>query len=937
LGNEDKAVDTVHKVLMLDNKNLTAWHGLCKFCLKDPNRFHSLTLQCFIHLIPHYASEGTPKKRLECMTDFLHVLVRYRLELPPGLPPLRELCNLVLASDNADAFALEASIRLLVESAIFSPSLEDEQTFDGFVVSFAGVNVKRTDLILLKTYTERLSGCLDRGSDTAYFTLVLAESFLETCRALDEGNFDSLRQPFSRLQGLSVRGLKVGERWQRQGFLDVHISALGAIIAYALNDFIRCDFILRDLMDFCRSSYAQVAKDLAHLTSLPSAPPSTMTDFLTPRLLYTPVRIFGNSLSQDQTPLHRVFGWAGCLLLSNVAKSNFRHLLVPAIRFYSAECLGAKEKLTWPLPQAVLFTECCLLVDDIASLQNYVDCSSSADLSANYSIEVTLRAKLVKFWLSLRCCYSDQLAILQGNLADFIEESGFSAHNHSLAGWLLMKLPSAPVDTILDHFNRGIKRDKNYYLNYLNIGHAFRLKKKDYTLAWEILGQSYMARGSFGIALQSLEKSIQLDPNRLMAQILYAQACTALSDYSTALTVYSRITELIKRQKLHSLSLLAKKGLIELNVKLATQDLINGMRTTALDYIETALSHGSSIFQSIPSSIPQWLWYYIGYALSLLLAFHDTNLKVRVPKAFVCLMKCSQITGEDETMCLLRVSTCIDISSIMMSLFLKSSTGVAMGRETLLAWICLGLLELSRATYAQTGDERELARPLFGGLRSFAKDGRRFLLQSEACFLRALQVCKQLQPGDDQLAAFAWFGLGSVLALGGDFVARQSAYCFARAFLLCSQFLHAGVSLASKLLEMDRKEDARRVLDMCQRKDSQHHGYWLVMAQLASVNPQRTAAVARLGDSDEIQYLLQSTSCGFNLDALWHILPRIFQTFKRSFTNGTNDYDEQSIRWSQMIAAEYLNRCLGKSPESKLRTFSYFAKTVDPIFDLIMC
>ncbi|CDS42708.1 tetratricopeptide repeat protein 37 [Echinococcus multilocularis] len=1000
LGKEDKAVDTVYKVLSLDNKNPTAWHGLSKFCMKNPNRFYSLAVQCFMHLIPHYTSEGIAKKRLECLTNFIQILVQYRLELPPGLPQLRESCSLVLASDNADSFALEAIIRLLVESAIFLPFSEDEKIFGCFTVSFTGLNEKQTDLILLKTYTERLSSCVDSGSDTAYFTLALAESFLETCQALNEGYFDDLRQPFVRLQELSLRGLKVGERWHRQGFLDVHISALSAIITYALNDFIRCDFILRDLMDFCRSSYAQVAKDITQFTTFPNAPPSTLTDFLTPRLLYTPVRLFGDSLPQGQTPLHRVFGWAGCLLLSNAAKSNFRHLLVPSINLYSTECLGAKEKLTWPLPQAVLFTECCLLIDDTTNLQHYVSFSSSSSgLLESYSVEVSIRAKLVKFWLSLRCRDLDQLAVLQEilSLRDAID-IGFPAHNHNLAGWLLLKLPSAPVDAILDHFNRGIKSDKNYFVNYLNIGHAFRSKKQDYVralqafrrswqlvpgnpqiahplastfcklgkiedayevykktdhklftpamclnyglvalhlkkltecvpalqravrsqpmnpLVWEILGESYMARGSFGIALQSLGKAIQLDSNRLMSHILYAQACTALSDYSTALTAYSRVVELLKHQKLHSLSLLANKGLIELNVKLAAQDLNSGMRTTAIHYIETALSYGSSILLCMPTSIPQWLWYHIGYALSLLLAFHDSNLKVRVPKVFVSLLSHPPKSGEDKTICLLGITSCIDISSIMLSLFLKSSTDAAVGRETLLAWICLGLLELSRANYTQTGDEGEVARPLFGKFMCFTKASQRYLLQSEACFLRALQVCKQLQPGNDQLAALAWFGMGSVLALGGDLVARQSAYCFAMAFSLCSQFLHAGVSLASKLLEINRKQDARRVLDVCQRKDFQHHGYWLVMAQLASVNPQQTASVTKFGEPGVTQYLLQSVSFGFNLDAMWHILPRVFQSFKRSSTTETSGYDEESIKWSRLTAAEYLNRCLAFYP-----------------------
>ncbi|EUB59387.1 Tetratricopeptide repeat protein 37 [Echinococcus granulosus] len=744
LGKEDKAVDTVYKVLSLDNKNPTAWH------------------------------------------------------LPPGLPQLRESCSLVLASDNADSFALEAIL----------PFSEDEKIFGCFTVSFTGLNEKQTDLILLKTYTERLSSCVDSGSDTAYFTLALAESFLETCQALNEGYFDDLRQPFVRLQELSVRGLKVGERWHRQGFLDVHISALSAIIAYALNDFIRCDFILRDLMDFCRSSYAQVAKDITQFTTFPNAPPSTLTDFLTPRLLYTPVRLFGDSLPQDQTPLHRVFGWAGCLLLSNAAKSNFRHLLVPSISLYSTECLGAKEKLTWPLPQAVLFTECCLLIDDTTNLQHFVNFSSSpSGLLESYSVEEDAYEVYKKTDHKL---FTPAMCL-----------------NYGLVALHLKKLTEC-----VPALQRAVRSQP------MN------------PLVWEILGESYMARGSFGIALQSLEKAIQLDSNRLMSHILYAQACTALSDYSTALTAYSRVVELLKHQKLHSLSLLANKGLIELNVKLAAQDLNSGMRTTAIHYIETALSYGSR----------------------------------------------------------------------MLSLFLKSSTDAAVGRETLLAWICLGLLELSRANYTQTGDEGEVARPLFGKFMCFTKASQRYLLQSEACFLRALQVCKQLQPGNDQLAALAWFGMGSVLALGGVFTRRRLSCVETPGNKSKTGCINACPFLPSSPANRCL-QDARRVLDVCQRKDFQHHGYWLVMAQLASVNSQQTASVTKFGEPGETQYLLQSVSCGFNLDAMWHILPRVFQSFKRSSTTEASGYDEESIKWSRLTAAEYLNRCLGKSPESRLRPF----------------
>ena len=102
------------------------------------------------------------------------------------------------------------------------PSSENAETFDSFTVSFAGLNTNQADLILLKTYTERLRSRIDDASDTAYFTLALAESFWETCLALQEGKFDDLHRPLTRLQRLSSHGLKVEERWQRQGFLDIH-------------------------------------------------------------------------------------------------------------------------------------------------------------------------------------------------------------------------------------------------------------------------------------------------------------------------------------------------------------------------------------------------------------------------------------------------------------------------------------------------------------------------------------------------------------------------------------------------------------------------------------------------------------------------------------------------------------------------------------------
>ena len=89
-----------------------------------------------------------------------------------------------------------------------------------------------------------------------------------------------------------------------------------------------------------------------------------------------------------------------------------------------------------------------------------------------------------------------------------------------------------------------------------------------------------------------------------------------------------------------------------------------------------------------------------------------------------------------------------------------------MPRETLLAWVCLGLLQLSLASHAQTGGKSPIAKPLFEKLESFSMPIKHYLLQSEACFMKSLKTCEHLPPGNDQWAALAWFCMGSVLAIG---------------------------------------------------------------------------------------------------------------------------------------------------------------------------
>lgn len=108
------------------------------------------------------------------------------------------------------------------------PFLEDLDCPESFTNSFIGLNIESVDLELMSDYKDRLSKVLADGSDTAQFTLALAESFLDTCRFLQTGDYEKLRKPLSRLQRLP--GIKVDQRWQSQGFLDVHSMLLFCLL-----------------------------------------------------------------------------------------------------------------------------------------------------------------------------------------------------------------------------------------------------------------------------------------------------------------------------------------------------------------------------------------------------------------------------------------------------------------------------------------------------------------------------------------------------------------------------------------------------------------------------------------------------------------------------------------------------------------------------------
>ncbi|VDK85891.1 unnamed protein product [Dibothriocephalus latus] len=316
LQNEDKAIDTAYLAIKVDTSNPVAW------------------------------------------------------QLPDNTPSLNSLCMLTLASDTENAYALEAAIRLFIESALFSVTVDNGKqeansgrnpTFDAFVTNLTGIC--RLDLHLLETYTSRLRNILVDAPPltlTAKATVAIGEACSQILAALYGIEAEARMQQRESTAAAEEEGVAVGasesatslealqavssllspllpvEGWQRQGYLDIHACALAAVTAYSLREFSRCDHIAKEIISFCRAHIMSASKEVENLNSLADSQPSTRTDFLTRRLPITPIRMEAASGVQG---LYRVCDWAGCLLLANAASSTLGSLAASAVDSFSSNCL----------------------------------------------------------------------------------------------------------------------------------------------------------------------------------------------------------------------------------------------------------------------------------------------------------------------------------------------------------------------------------------------------------------------------------------------------------------------------------------------------------------------------------------------------------------------------------------------------------------------
>lgn len=96
-----------------------------------------------------------------------------------------------------------------------------------------------------------------------------------------------------------------------------------------------------------------------------------------------------------------------------------------------------------------------------------------------------------------------------------------------------------------------------------------------------------------------------------------------------------------------------------------------------------------------------------------------------------------------------------------------------MPRETVLAWVCLGLWELALYDSTLTGNKASaFVTPLYSSSINYKVDhvatALHHQVRAEACLRRALTLVKQLPSASatgEQLSALVWFALGAVYNL----------------------------------------------------------------------------------------------------------------------------------------------------------------------------
>ncbi|KAF7256251.1 hypothetical protein EG68_06411 [Paragonimus skrjabini miyazakii] len=410
LGLENIGVDYFYRAIQLDPDTVSAWEGLFQLGKKYPDRYHELLVCVCMKLLQFYKSPEFAEKKTACGQFLIELLIRYRLELPDGLRNLHELCRSVLKSAPSDSFALELSIRLKAEMFIVtglprlvSPTLLNSplegngftKVVDDFLSSETSVQLKDLEDSMKRPY--------ELSSQTVAVTFQLGAMIVAAGQLLSKSDeharvgWQGLLEQIDMVELSGCRGLS---NWLQQGYMDLHVTCLHALVAYQLHLFDHCEMVLDRnifmllcapvrrgfqkqpiayaarspvssrsymILTYCSQKKTTAAQEARLLSLFPTTPLSHRHGSLTSRPMCIPVRLLPSDLPLDLSETSRsTYGlieeWATGLRLANAAASEqviFASQLALELAAFCDEL--HRGTFVWPSVLQTLLVECFLV------------------------------------------------------------------------------------------------------------------------------------------------------------------------------------------------------------------------------------------------------------------------------------------------------------------------------------------------------------------------------------------------------------------------------------------------------------------------------------------------------------------------------------------------------------------------------------------------
>ncbi|VDP69171.1 unnamed protein product [Echinostoma caproni] len=496
--------------------------GLMQMGSKNMDRYYATLVCVCLQLNGFYTTPELQEKLVQNQSLLIELLVRYRLELPFGMSNLRGLCESVLKSMPRNPYALEALIRLKLETFLFSafpslisPSLDVEHNdsddplyfcrelchpittaqldaLDAHIVEHAGdidgpgLTTSIRNTVQLGRLTSAIAGWILSGTENR-----------STETASANNQTDHWSDTMHAIEHMSLNGYQGIHNWRHLGLMDFHAMCLLALSTFKLHAFERCDTVTEQVLSYLAAHQNEMCLESRELSELASVPLSQLTDFLQPRPAATPFRLQLQKPNWSGTVHGCLVEWMLALRLANASASE-----QPALTNYASHDLVPRyipmfqKSFYWPDVVRTLWIECCLTDQNVnlglGVLFPNSDCSTLETVLSVYAQQSSSRAKLCCLWIAVEQALqhdeTDENRLKE--LTDFIfalmEDFGCSktSREHFLFGRMISRLSlcsktaateprlSQPVEE--DCYVAGAGADPGYYANHLSLGRIYR-------------------------------------------------------------------------------------------------------------------------------------------------------------------------------------------------------------------------------------------------------------------------------------------------------------------------------------------------------------------------------------------------------------------------------------------------------------------------------